>query len=70
MESYRKHDYPLIKQWLDSIAKQKGGASDPMKLVIYCVTAEVRAKRHKALSMKSSSVEERLRTDFKTAVNE
>lgn len=40
-----------------------------MTLIIYCVTAEVRAKRHKHFSS-TSSIEEKLRTEFKAQADE
>ena len=70
-DRYRSHDRPLIKQWLEKIAQLGGGGGSPaMTLIIYCVTAEVRAKRQHLLSHLGSSVEEKLRTDYKAMVDE
>ena len=72
-DRYRSHDRPLIKQWLDKIAKLESGCGHhphPLTLIVYCVTAEVRAKKQHLLSHLGSSVEERLRTDYKAAVDE
>ena len=72
-DRYRSHDRPLIKQWLEKLAKLDGGCGDHTRgltLIVYCVTAEVRAKRQHLLSHLGSSVEERLRTDYKAAVDE
>lgn len=42
-----------------------------MTLVVYCVTAEVRAKRQRPLAhIASTSIEERFKTDYKTSVDE
>ncbi len=73
MERYRSHDRPLIRQWVDKMATLEGGRADHtpgLTLIVYCVTAEVRAKRQHLLSHLGSSVEERLRNDYKTMVDE
>ena len=73
-DRYRSHDRPLIKQWLEQLTKQGGGTygdhTPGLTLIVYCVTAEVRAKRQHLLSHLVSSVEEKLRTDYKGAVDE
>lgn len=55
------------------MATLEGGRADHtpgLTLIVYCVTAEVRAKRQHLLSHLGSSVEERLRNDYKTMVDE
>lgn len=69
---YRNHGRPLIKHWLDSISRLgggDGGHTPAMSLIIYCVTAEVRARRQHTIHL-GSTVEERVRTDFKNLADE
>ena len=67
MDTYRTHEKPLIVQWLDQL--EAGGVSVATDcLVVYCITAQVRAKlRHRSMSI-AEKVEERLRTDIKERV--
>ena len=75
-ERYRSHDSPLIKQWLedissDGVSGKYGDHTPPMTLLIYCVTAEVRAKKQRPLAhFGYTSIDERLRTDYKSLVDE
>ena len=48
-----------------------GGHPPGKSLIIYCVTAEVRAKKQRPLAhVVTSSVEEKLRTDYKALADE
>lgn len=70
--NYRTHERPLIKQWLDDITLLgggRGGHAPAMSLIIYCVTAEVRARKQRPL-LANTSIEERLRTDYKNMADE
>ena len=70
--NYRTRAKPHIKQWLDDISKLGGGGgghTPAMSLIIYCVTAEVRARKQRPL-LANSSIEERLRTDYKNLADE
>ena len=73
-ERYRSHDRPLIKQWLEEVSKLgvgPDGHTPAMTLIVYTVTPEVRAKRQRPLAhIGSSSVEEKIRTDYKTQADE
>ena len=74
VDKYQTHDQPMIKQWLKQLTEQGGGGygdSTPgLTLIVYCVTAEVRVKRQRLLGFLGSLVEEKLKTDYKGAVDE
>eukprot|EP00731_Ephydatia_muelleri_P012107 Em0006g1001a len=63
VEEYRLRTKPHIVQWLSDVEKLGGCAEC---LVVFCITAEVRAAKKKAKGQ--GDVEERLRNDFKGRV--
>lgn len=63
VEEYRLRTKPQIVQWLSDIEKLGGCAEC---LVVFCITAEVRAAKKKVKGQ--GDVEERLRNDFKGRV--
>ena len=65
MESYRKHDLPMINSWLSEVEKF-GGAEC---LIVYCITAAVRAKRHRTMTF-TGTVDEKIMNEFKGRVDE
>ena len=68
---YRSHERPHIKQWLDDISRLGGGCgghAPAMSLIIYCVTAAVRARKQHILN--TYPIEERVRADYKNMADE
>lgn len=59
-DTYRKHDVSTINQWLSDVERLADGAECA---IVYCITAEVRAKRHRTIV--GGSVEERMRNEFR-----
>ena len=71
-DNYRTHNKPMITHWL-SLVDQTGTIGDEGRaesLIIYCITAEVRAKRQRTIASVTTSVEDRIRSDFKSKVDE
>ena len=62
---YRSHTQPVIDQWLK---KCRSGDNGVECLIVYVVTAEVRTRRTRTLTVRP--VEEKIRVDFKTKANE
>ena len=68
-DQYRIHHKQQINHWLSLMGDQvTTGEGQAECLIIYCITAEVRAKRHRTLSV--TTVEDRIRSDFKGKADE
>ena len=65
-ETYTSITRPLIQQWLQMLEKVGDGVAECV--IVYCITAEVRAKRQRTLGnlVASSHVMEGMRNDFKS----
>ena len=65
MEQYSRHDRPLISQWLSQVEGDSVAA-----FIVYCVTAEVRSRRHKVVGLARADMEDRIRNEFKGRADE
>ena len=69
-----KYEQSLIHQWLRDCelydAGPRGGTT-PERIIVYCITPEVRSRRHRTLSvMGGANIEEKIKNDFKTKTDE
>ena len=74
-DRYQKYEQSLINQWLKDCEKfdvgGAGGGTRAECVIVYCITAEVRARRHRTLSVISgANIEEKIKNDFKTKADE
>ena len=73
-DRYQKYEQGLINQWLKDCEvydTERRGGTRAECVLIYCITPEVRSRRHRTLGVIGGvNIEEKIKNDFKTKADE